>query len=443
MGFRIDLDLAPELSTTWDLSNPDKVAMKIVGDSTMSVQNDGLYVSARPGQDGTGGTGFDDYYTNEGIRLGYSNPYSDIIAARRVTGMHYVHRLYDATMSTASIPTGYTRLDNLGNLGWNYVESGYVPTRYDTFESEIMFWDDGHTDFSNHSRYARFLFGTFSSSAWNDQTEWNCDGLAYFDRGGGGYQYYSRNPSMVYIYHLAETATPAYSMNIHERDHYVWELLRVSTAGTEDDLLHDVISFYDPETGDFKAGDNGVRQTGDNEELNREQEEDIRSHFWSSGDSPYQMYIFYCNFGDAGYVPCKQGSHSEYPWIYNHICAKCCSMRHFAVKDTITGKIKRYYVPCERDSDGKAGMFELVTQTFYEEKGLENCHFEKIRVGVDTPDLPTIDGTLTPLNFRSEIDYVLVGDMCRVDQGNGTYKYYLVTGTSSNTITSYEELGVW
>ena len=50
---------------------------------------------------------------------------------------------------------------------------------------------------------------------------------------------------------------------------------------------------------------------------------------------------------------------------------------------------------------------------------------------------------LTPSNFRAEIDLVLVGDMCRVDQGDGTFKYYLVIGTNNNAITSYEELGVW
>lgn len=434
MGFRIDLDLAPELSTTWDLSNPDKVAMKIVGDSTMSVQNDGLYVSARPGQDGTGGTGFDDYYTNEGLRLGYSNPYSDIIAARRVTGMHYVHRLYDATMSTipAVVPSGYTVLDYIQSDGFNFINSEYIPTRNDTFEIDMMFLNDGQTEMNlnTYNRYYRYVFGTIGSSFWSNHTG------GFPDTGGcvwWNYMYsatelfYHRNPSeMGMSTGNSHGYTNAYCY-IPTRN--VWCNVKISTT-ENDPLLADIVTIKDY----------------DDQYLASSPEISNKRRFWASTDSECPMYIFYCNFGDAGYLPCKKGTHSEYDFIYNHSCGFPCRMRHFAVKNTTSGAIKRYYVPCERDSDQKLGMFELVTQTFHEEQGLENCHFVKGEISAnDTKVLPDIgtDGTLTPLNFRSEIDYVLVGDMCRVDQGNGTYKYYLVTGTSSNTITSYEELGVW
>lgn len=437
MATKIELALSDELSTSWDLTDPDHhVKVRKVGsdDNTFEVKEDGMYVSAKPGPDGQGGTGYDDYYTNEGLRLGYESPYSDQRAQRKICGMHYLHRLFDATLSAspAQLPTGYTRLDYLGNMGWNYVESGYVPTRNDTFETEIMFWDPGHTDYQNHGRLARYLFGTVSKSAYDNTDEWNpADGCVMMDYSSDSdYINYYRNPGMIFLTHTSETAY-ACGENLHKRTNYVWETMKVKTSGNNDPLGNDIIAFYDNITGAFKAGSNGIGESS-------------KAHFWSQGDSQYQMYIFYCNFADAGYVPCKQGSHSEYPYIYNHICAMPCSMRNFVVRDTTTQVIKRYYVPCVRDSDNKAGMYELKTGVFYEEKGLENCHFEKGTVTSDTPPLPDLgDGTLTPTNFRPEIDYVLAGDMCRVDQGNGTWKYYLVTGTDNNVITSYEELGVW
>ena len=431
MGTRIELDLSPELGIS-----SDGVTVRTVtsSTSTLSIKEDGLYVSARPGRDGEGGTGYDDYYTSEGVRLGYKDPYTTITSQRRVTGMSYVHRLFDATLSSspAELPTGYTRLDYLGNMGWNYVESGYVPTRNDTFETEIMFWDAGHTDYQYHARLARYLFGTVSKSAYDSTNEWNpADGCVMMDYSSDSdYINYYRNPGMIFITHSSETAYTC-GENLHKRTNYVWEIMKVKTAGNSDPLGNDIIAFYDNITGEFKAGSNGIG-------------EDSKARFWSDGDSQYQMYIFYCNFADAGYVPCKQGSHQEYPYIYNHICAMPCSMRNFVVRDTTTQEIKRYYVPCVRDTDNKAGMYELKTGVFYEEKGLENCHFEKGTVTSDTPPLPDLGGgTLTPTNFRPEIDFVLVGDMCRVDQGDGTFKYYLVTGTDNNVITSYEELGVW
>lgn len=107
MGYKIELDLSKDLTLSLDR---EVTFFETFANNTMSLENDGLYVSARPGQDGTGGTGYDDYYTNEGIRLGYSNPYSDNTTARRVTGMHYVHRLYDASLSD-TVPAVLTPLN--------------------------------------------------------------------------------------------------------------------------------------------------------------------------------------------------------------------------------------------------------------------------------------------------------------------------------------------
>lgn len=101
MGTRIELDLAPELGIS-----SDGVTVRTVtsSTSTLSIKEDGLYVSARPGRDGEGGTGYDDYYTSEGVRLGYKDPYTTITSQRRVTGTFYVHRLFDATLSEDDPP---------------------------------------------------------------------------------------------------------------------------------------------------------------------------------------------------------------------------------------------------------------------------------------------------------------------------------------------------
>ena len=100
MGFRIELDHTGELG----LNAFNQLSVKTVGanDNTFSIEEDGLYVSARPGADGTGGTGYEGTYTDEGIRLGYQNPFNDNTAPRRFTLMHYVHRLYDSANDSGS-----------------------------------------------------------------------------------------------------------------------------------------------------------------------------------------------------------------------------------------------------------------------------------------------------------------------------------------------------
>lgn len=107
MATKIELALSDELSASWDLTDPDhhvKVRPVGSGDNTFEVKEDGMYVSAKPGPDGQGGTGYDDYYTNEGLRLGYESPYSDQRAQRKICGMHYLHRLFDATIQESSDP---------------------------------------------------------------------------------------------------------------------------------------------------------------------------------------------------------------------------------------------------------------------------------------------------------------------------------------------------
>lgn len=93
MGYKIELDLNNDMY----INNGLSAKLSLDNGNTMSVQDDGLYVSARPGADGEGGTGYEGTYTDEGLRLGYQNPFNDNTSPRRFTLMHYVHRLYDSS----------------------------------------------------------------------------------------------------------------------------------------------------------------------------------------------------------------------------------------------------------------------------------------------------------------------------------------------------------
>ena len=63
----------------------------------------------------------------------------------------------------------------------------------------------------------------------------------------------------------------------------------------------------------------------------------------------------------------------------------------------------------------------------------------------------TDDSGRNLIGFRPEIDCTLPGDMYRVDQGDGTYKYFLITnckaqelpGDCGNRISETVLLGVW
>lgn len=83
--------------TDLDIVNNELTVKKASG-SNISIESDGLYAEAKPGADGHGGTGYDDYYTQEGIRLGYSSPFSDAVKTpRMVTCTNYIHRMFDAS----------------------------------------------------------------------------------------------------------------------------------------------------------------------------------------------------------------------------------------------------------------------------------------------------------------------------------------------------------
>ena len=92
MSKRITIDHAEDL--TMGINN--EIIIRSVDDSSLQVLSDGLYSEAKPGEDASGGKGYDDYYTDEGIRLGYLDPFSNTKNPRRVVTTTYVHRIFDA-----------------------------------------------------------------------------------------------------------------------------------------------------------------------------------------------------------------------------------------------------------------------------------------------------------------------------------------------------------
>lgn len=94
----IDLDLYNDL-TTRVITSPGRFDLTIRSDinSHLQIKNNGLYVEAIPGEDDHGGSGYDDYYTSEGVRLGYSTLMSESVRTPRVvTCTNYIHRLFES-----------------------------------------------------------------------------------------------------------------------------------------------------------------------------------------------------------------------------------------------------------------------------------------------------------------------------------------------------------
>ena len=260
------------------------------------------------------------------------------------------------------LPAGYSELDYIENPGFNFIDTGYIPTRNDTFTIDMMFTDDGLTDttLNGYNRYYRYLFGTIGSSFWSTSI-----GGGFPNTGGCVFWNYKYSESQLF-YHRNPSEM---GMNVGNSNGYtsakcryptrnIW--CKVKIATTDDDpLLDDIITV----------------KTYDDQWLAYSREINNKGRFWAATDSEYPMYIFYCNFGGDGYLPCKQGSHSEYDFIYNHSCGIPCKMRSFIISDTRTGVVKHNYVPCVRELDDMTGMFDTVDGIFYEEQGLENCHF--------------------------------------------------------------------
>lgn len=292
MEHRIELDLAPDLTTTWNLQKPNKLSVRVVGVSdppcTFEIKPDGMYVSARPGHDGEGGTGYDGQYTNEGLRLGYTTPYSDIGEARRVCAMHYVHRLYDAVLSEND----------------EVEESTYNPTYY--FDTQISC--EYHGDVNR----------TFTKT----------------------------------------TVDPCYAIT--------WRFV-----------------------------DNETTYTGP---------------LFISTDADAVKYT------TEGTTYAAEGlfTYKNRVWYYS------------ATNDFVSNTDGVDY---QSNLDLLPDIYESVS--------------DQIQACKDFIDLISPPPVMITTNLRPEIDLILAGDMCRVNLGDGTYRYYLVTSASSNQILEYVELGVW
>lgn len=71
--------------------------------NTLTIENDGLYAEALPGDPGTTGVGYPDlYHSANGIKTGQTTPYSYDFMTRRIVAPAIVHRIFYASDSDAS-----------------------------------------------------------------------------------------------------------------------------------------------------------------------------------------------------------------------------------------------------------------------------------------------------------------------------------------------------
>lgn len=65
--------------------------------NTLSFRDDGLYAEAKPGNDGSGGTGYTATGDYSGVRIGYASPYGNELSDKRVLLTNIAHRVYTAS----------------------------------------------------------------------------------------------------------------------------------------------------------------------------------------------------------------------------------------------------------------------------------------------------------------------------------------------------------
>ena len=99
--------------------------------NTLTIESDGLYAEAIPGEPGSSGTGFPSSYRSaNGITTGQTDPYTTSPAPLRVVGPSTVHRVYTATNFDGTglilrsvdrvYPGDFFRVRDDGNSCWNY-----------------------------------------------------------------------------------------------------------------------------------------------------------------------------------------------------------------------------------------------------------------------------------------------------------------------------------
>ena len=90
----IELDLSTDLTTENDVKQLSiKVSQK--DGNAIEIRDDGLYAS---GGDGGGGPGYTGTYTEEGIRLGYANPFDNEKVDKRVLCTNIIHHVFTGSI---------------------------------------------------------------------------------------------------------------------------------------------------------------------------------------------------------------------------------------------------------------------------------------------------------------------------------------------------------
>lgn len=100
---KIELDLDSDLY----VNDENRLSIKVAEGSTLEIRSNGLYAYAPDGDDGISGTGFDDMYTNECVRLGYANPFDDTESPRTVVLTNTVHHVFTSNDSSGKSLQGF------------------------------------------------------------------------------------------------------------------------------------------------------------------------------------------------------------------------------------------------------------------------------------------------------------------------------------------------
>lgn len=95
------LDLSHALK--YDENNKLSVNVSPRSGNTLTIENDGLYAQANPGQPGSSGTGYPDgYRSDNGLISGIDSPYSYAPVARRIVASSIIHRIYTCSNTDGS-----------------------------------------------------------------------------------------------------------------------------------------------------------------------------------------------------------------------------------------------------------------------------------------------------------------------------------------------------
>lgn len=99
--------------------------------NTLTIESDGLYAQAKPGEPGSTGTGYPDGYRSaNGISSGIATPESSQAVSRRIVAPNIVHRIFtcnnvdgsDIALRTVDrmYPGDMYRVKDTVNMNWNY-----------------------------------------------------------------------------------------------------------------------------------------------------------------------------------------------------------------------------------------------------------------------------------------------------------------------------------